>query len=95
MKTLPRKSQNTVNSSATAEKTSAENSISSFLSNTLHHDQQLSTLDERNLTTTRPNLFHSYKIQVQVKIELHAKNMKQYDDDYDVYKYCELLNTRK
>ncbi len=21
--------------------------------------------------------------------------MKQYDDDYDVYKYCELLNTKK
>jgi hypothetical protein len=78
-----------------SKKMSAENSILSILSKTLHHDQQLSTPDERNLTTTRPNLFHSYKIQVQVKKELHAKNMKQYDYDYEVYKYCELLNTRK
>jgi hypothetical protein len=78
-----------------SKKTSAENSILSLLSKTLHHGQQLSTPDERNLTATRPNLFHSYKIQVQVKKELHAKHMKQYDDDYDVYKYFELLNARK
>ncbi len=68
-----------------SKKTSAENSILSLLSKSLHHDQQLSTPDERNLRTTRPNLFYSYEIQVQVKKELHAKNIKQYDDDYDIY----------
>jgi hypothetical protein len=55
----------------------------------------MSTSDESNLTMIRPNLFHIYKIQVQVKKEVHAKNMKQYDDDYDIYNYCELLNTKK
>jgi hypothetical protein len=53
-----------------SKKRPAENSILSLLSK---HDQQLSTPDECNLMTTRPNLFHSYKIQVQVKKELHAK----------------------
>ncbi len=43
---------------------------------------------------SRPNLFHTYKIQGQVKKDIHAKNMKQYDDDdYEAYKYCELLKT--
>ncbi len=95
LKTLPRKSQNTVNSSATAKK--RENSISSLLSKTLHNDQRLSTPNKCNLTTSRPNLFHTYKIQGQVKKDIHAKNMKQYDDDddYEAYKYCELLKTKK
>ena len=46
--------------------------------------------------TRRPNLFHTFKIQGQVKKDIHAKNMKQYDvDDYEAYKYCELLKTNK
>ncbi len=46
--------------------------------------------------TSRPNLFHTIKIQGQVKKDIHAKNMKQYDDDdYEAYKYCELLKTNK
>jgi hypothetical protein len=46
-----------------SKKTSAENSISSLLSKTLHNDQLMSTPERRNLTTSRPNLFHSYLIQ--------------------------------
>ena len=49
-----------------SKKTSAENSISSLLSKTLLNDQQMSN-PERNQTTSRPNLFHTYKIQGQVK----------------------------
>ncbi len=56
-----------------SKKTSAENSISSLLSKTLHNDQQMSNPERRNLSTSRPNLFHTYKIQGQVKKELHAK----------------------
>jgi hypothetical protein len=79
-----------------SKKTSAENSISSLLSKTLHNDQQMSTPNKRNLMTSRPNLFHTFKIQGQVKKDIHAKNMKQYDDDdYEAYKYCELLKTNK
>jgi hypothetical protein len=79
-----------------SKKTSAENSISSLLSKTLHNDQQMSTPNKLNLTMSRPNLFHTYKIQGQVKKDIHAKNMKQYDDDdYEAYKYCELLKTKK
>jgi hypothetical protein len=79
-----------------SKKTSAENSILSLLSKTLHNDQQMSTPNERNLMTSRPNLFHTFKIQGQVKKDIHAKNMKQYDDDdYEAYKYCELLKTNK
>ena len=79
-----------------SKKTSAENSISSLLSKTLHNDQQMSNPERRNQTTSRPNLFHTYKIQGQVKRELHVKKMKECDnDDYVVYKYCELLNNDK
>ena len=79
-----------------SKKTSAENSISSLLSKTLHNYQQMSTPNERNLMTSRLNLFHTFKIQGQVKKDIHAKNMKQYDDDdYEAYKYCELLKTNK
>jgi len=56
-----------------SKKTSAENSISSLLSKTLHNDQQMSTPNERNLMTSRPNLFHTFKIQGQVKKDIHAK----------------------
>jgi hypothetical protein len=76
-----------------SKKMSTENSISSLLSKTLHHDQQMSTSDERNMTTIRPNLFHTYKVQVQVKREVHMKNMKENNDDFVVYTYCELLHT--
>jgi hypothetical protein len=79
-----------------SKKTSAENSISSLLSKTLHNDQQMSNRERRNQTTSRPNLFHTYKIQGQVKREIHVKKMKQFDnDDYVVYKYCELVNNDK
>jgi hypothetical protein len=78
-----------------SKKTSAENSILSLLSKTLHHDQQMSTLDECNMTTIRPNLFHTYKVQVQVKREVHMKNMKESNDDFVVYTYCEFLQTTK
>jgi hypothetical protein len=61
-----------------SKKMSAENSISSLLSKTLHNDQQMSTLDEHNMTTIRPNLFYTYKVQVQVKREVH---MKKYEGD--------------
>ena len=53
--------------------TSAENSILSLLSKTLHNDQQMSNPERRNQMTSRPNLFHTYKIQGQVKRELHVK----------------------
>ena len=62
-----------------SKKTSAENSISSLLSKTLLNDQQMSNPEKRNQTTSRPNLFHTYKIQGQVKRELHVKKMKQFD----------------
>jgi hypothetical protein len=79
-----------------SKKTSAENSISSLLSKTLHNDQQMSNPERRNQTTRRPNLFHTYKIQMQVKREVHVKKIKQFDnDDCVVYKYCELVNNDK
>jgi hypothetical protein len=56
----------------------------------------MSTPERRNLTTSRPNLFHSYLIQGQVKKEIHVKKMNNCgDDDYLAYKYCELLNNKK
>ena len=79
-----------------SKKTSAENSISSLLSKTLLNDQQMSNPEKRNQTTSRPNLFHTYRIQGQVKKDVHAKKMKQKDnDDYQIYQYCELLNNEK
>ncbi len=78
-----------------SKKTSAENSISSLLSKTLHHDQQMSTSDECNMTMIRPNLFHTYKVQVQVKREVHMKNMKENNEDFVIYTYCKLLHTTK
>lgn len=79
-----------------SKKTSAENSISSLLSKTLLNDQQMSNPEKRNQITSRPNLFHKYKIQAQVKKDVHAKKMKENDnDDYEVYQYCELLNNEK
>ncbi len=108
---IPKKVEGAININAVAEftnkitnyselisnsnKTSAENSISSLLRKTLHHDQQMSTLDERNMTTIRPNLFHTYKVQVQVKREVHMKNMKVNNDYFVVYTYCELQHTTK
>ncbi len=47
------------------------------------------------MTTIRPNLFHTYKVQVQVKREVHMKNMKENNDGFVVYTYCELLHTTK
>ncbi len=39
-------------------------------------------------------IFHTYRIQGQVKKDVHAKKMKQKDnDDYQIYQYCELLVT--
>ncbi len=83
---IPKKVEGTISINAVAEfmnkitkyselisnskKTSAENSILCLLSKTLHHDQKMSTLDEHNMTTIRPNLFHTYKVQVQVKREV-------------------------
>ncbi len=55
----------------------------------------MSTLAEYNMTTIRPNLFHTYKVQVQVKREVHMKNMKDNNDDFVVYTYCKLLHTTK
>jgi hypothetical protein len=78
-----------------SKKTSAENRTSSLLSKTLHHDQQMSTLDKHNMTTIRPNLFHTYKFQVQVKREVHMKNIKENNDNFVVYTYCEPLHTTK
>lgn len=79
-----------------SKKTSAENSISSLLSKTLLNDQQMSSPEKRNQKTSRPNLFHTYKIQGQVKRDVHEKKMKQNDnDDYVVYQYCELLRNPK
>jgi hypothetical protein len=108
---IPKKVEGSININAAAEfmnkitkyselisnskKTSTENSISSLLSKTLHHDQQMSTLDKRNMTTIKPNLFHTYKVQVQVKREIHMKNMKENNDDVVVYTYCKLLHTTK
>ncbi len=43
----------------------------------------------------RPNLFHTNKVQVQVKREVHMKNMKENNDNFVVYTYCELLHTTK
>ncbi len=77
------------------QKTSAEDSISSLLSKTLHHYQQLSTSDWRNMMMIRPNLFHTYKVQVQAKREVHMKNMKENNDDFVIYTYCKLLHTTK
>jgi hypothetical protein len=92
---LQKKSPSTVNSSATAKQLSAANSILSLLSKTLHHDQQMSTLDKHNSTTIRPNLFYKYEVQVQVKREVHEKNMKETKDNFDVYNFCKLLHTKK
>ena len=79
-----------------SKKTSAENSISSLLSKTLLNDQQMSNPETRNQIMSRPNLFHTYKIQGQVKKDAHAKKMKANDnDDYVVYQYCELLKNEK
>jgi hypothetical protein len=78
-----------------SKKMSAENSILSLLSKTLHHDQQMNTLDERNMTTIGPNLFHTYKVQIQVKREVHMKNMKENNDNFVIYTYCKLLHTTK
>jgi len=50
-----------------SKNTSAENSIASLLSKTLLNDQQMSNPETRNQKTSRPNLFHTYKIQGQVK----------------------------
>ncbi len=47
------------------------------------------------MMTIRPNLFHTYKVQVQVKREVHMKNMKENNDYFFVYTYCELLHTTK
>ncbi len=55
----------------------------------------MSTLDEHNMTMIRPNLFHTYKVQVQVRGEIHMKNMKENNDDFVVYTYCKLLHTTK
>jgi hypothetical protein len=55
----------------------------------------MSTSDECNMMTIRPNLFHTYKVQVQVKREVHMKNMKENNDYFFVYTYCELLHTTK
>ncbi len=52
-------------------------------------------MDERNSTTIRLNLFHKYKVQVQVKKEVHAKNMNEVKDNFDVYNFCKLLHTKK
>ena len=60
-----------------SKKTSAVNSKASLLSKTLTHDQQMSTSDKRNMTTRRSKLFHTYKTQVQVKKEVHAKKYER------------------
>jgi hypothetical protein len=79
-----------------SKKTSAANSISSFLSKTLDQAQQMSTSEECNSNTHRPNLFHNYTIQVQVKKEVHEKNvMEGKQNDFDVYKFCDLLHTKE
>ncbi len=70
-------------------------SILSLLSKTLHHDQQMSTSNKRNMTTIRPYLFHTHKVQVQVKREVHMKNIKENNDNFVIYTYCELLHTTK
>ena len=46
-----------------SKRTPAEISVSTLLSKTLRHDQEMSTSEERNTKTNRPNLFHSYKVQ--------------------------------
>jgi hypothetical protein len=61
------------------KKTSAANSISSLLSKTLDQAQQMSTSEERNSTTYRPNLFHNYRKQ----------------NNFDVCNVCNLLHTKK
>jgi hypothetical protein len=78
-----------------SKKTSAENSILSLLSKTLLNDQQMSNPEKHNQTTSRPDLFHTYKIQGQEKKDLHMKKKENDNDDYEVYKYCELLNNEK
>ncbi len=55
----------------------------------------MSTSDKRNMTTIRPNLFHTYKVQEQVKREVHMKNMKENNDNFVIYTYCKLLHTTK
>ncbi len=55
----------------------------------------MSTSNERHMTTIRPNLFHPYKVQVQVKREVHVKNMKKNNDNFVLYTYCKLLHTTK
>jgi len=78
-----------------SKKTSAVNSTSSLLSKTLQNDQQMSTPEDRNTTTIGPVLHHTYKIQGQIKKDVHKKNMTGVVDDFEVYKYCELLHTQK
>ena len=56
-----------------SKKTSAVNSTSSLLSKTLQNDQQMSTPEDRNMTTIRPVLHHTYKIQGQIKKDVHKK----------------------
>jgi len=73
LQSLRRKSPSTVKSSATVKKTSAVNSTSSLLSKTLQNDQQMSTPEDRNTTTIRPVLHHTYKIQGQIKKDVHKK----------------------
>ncbi len=56
----------------------------------------MSNSERRNLKTIRPNLFHKYSIQQQVKRGNHAKNMTdKANDDYEAYKYCDLLKGKK
>ncbi len=75
---------------------SPANSISSLLIKTLDQAQQMSTSKEHNSTTYRPNLFHNYVVQVQVKKEVHEKNMKERkQNDFDVYNFCNLLHTKE
>ena len=78
-----------------SKQTSAENSVLSLLSKTLQHDQEMSTSEERNTKTNRPNLFHSYKVQTQLKKIVHETNMRKNNDDFVVYSYCGLLHTTK
>ncbi len=56
----------------------------------------MSTSEERNSTTYRPNLFHNSTIQVQVKKEVHEKNMKEgKPNGFDVYIFCNLLHIKE
>ena len=70
-----------------SKKTSAVNSTSSLLSKTLQNDQQMKTPEDHNTTTIRPVLYHTYKIQGQIKKDVHKKNMTGVVDNFEVYKY--------